>query len=51
MTDNYRKKRYDYHTKPEGELFAFDPNILDAAGWKKLGLRDKTINTIQNFIS
>ena len=27
-------------------LFEFDPNTLDAAGWKRLGLRDKTINTI-----
>ena len=33
------------------ELFYFDPNTLDAAGWKRLGLRDKTINTIQNYCS
>ncbi len=31
------------------ELFDFDPNTLDAAGWKRLGLRDKTINTIINY--
>ena len=31
------------------ELFTFDPNTLDAAGWKRLGLRDKTINTIFNY--
>jgi DNA uptake protein ComE-like DNA-binding protein len=30
-------------------LFEFDPNTLDAAGWKRLGLRDKTINTIFNY--
>lgn len=30
-------------------LFAFDPNTIDANGWKKLGLRDKTISTILNY--
>lgn len=33
------------------ELFYFDPNTIDAAGWKKLGLRDKTIQTILNYRS
>lgn len=37
--------------KPKGELFPFDPNTLDAAGWKRLGVRDKTIGTIQNYLS
>jgi len=49
--DYYRPKHYEDYSKPEGELFAFDPNTLDATGWKKLGVRDKTINTIQNFIA
>jgi competence protein ComEA len=30
-------------------LFYFDPNKLDAAGFKQLGLRDKTIQTIVNY--
>src|SRR5690349_19516628 len=34
-----------------GELFYFDPNTLSPEGWKKLGLRDKTIRTIRNFLS
>ncbi len=34
-----------------GSLFQFDPNTLDANGWQKLGLRDKTINTILNYRS
>ena len=34
-----------------GELFYFDPNKINAAGWKKLGLRDKTIKTILNYTS
>jgi len=42
------KKNY---TKAKGELFYFDPNTLSAEGWKRLGLRDKTIHTIQNYLS
>jgi competence ComEA-like helix-hairpin-helix protein len=33
------------------ELFYFDPNSLSFEGWKKLGLRDKTITTIQKYLS
>ncbi len=32
-------------------LSNFDPNTLSAEGWKSLGLRDKTITTIQNYLS
>jgi competence protein ComEA len=32
-------------------LFPFDPNLLDAAGWARLGLREKTIKTILNYVS
>src|SRR3954465_5309648 len=32
-----------------GELFRFDPNTLDATGFKRLGLPDKTISTILNY--
>lgn len=35
----------------KGELFYFDPNHLDAAGWARLGLRDKTIGIILNYVS
>jgi competence protein ComEA len=34
-----------------GEMFYFNPNTLDAVGWKKLGIKDKTITTIQNYLS
>lgn len=34
-----------------GELFYFDPNSASPAEWKKLGVRDKTIATIQNYLS
>lgn len=40
-----------YGSTNKGELFEFDPNTLSAGGWKKLGLRDKTIGTIQNYLA
>jgi len=46
---NYiNKKNY---TKESAALFYFDPNTLDATGWKRLGVRDKTILTIQHFLA
>ena len=50
--DNYNepsRKNGNYTIK--GALFEFDPNTIDAAGWKRLGVRDKTIATIQNYLS
>lgn len=47
----YQPKRYESRSVAKAETFPFDPNTLDAAGWKRLGLRDKTVNTIQNFIA
>jgi competence protein ComEA len=38
-----------YNTRPA--MFYFDPNTLPAEGWKRLGLREKTIQTIQNYLS
>ncbi|HEX6334305.1 MAG TPA: helix-hairpin-helix domain-containing protein [Flavisolibacter sp.] len=32
-----------------GQLFDFDPNTLDADGWRRLGLREKTIGTILKY--
>lgn len=52
-TPNYyqpSEKNY-YKNSPKGELFYFDPNTASAADWKRLGLRDKTISTIQNYLS
>jgi competence ComEA-like helix-hairpin-helix protein len=34
----------------KGQLFYFDPNTLSTGGWKKLGIREKTIGTIQNYL-
>jgi competence ComEA-like helix-hairpin-helix protein len=49
---NYREPEYNrnYPNKAKRELFVFDPNTLDESGWKRLGIRDKTITTIQKFI-
>ncbi len=44
------KKNY-YSKEIKGELFYFDPNTLSLDGWKKLGVREKTANTIQNYTS
>ena len=35
----------------EGELFYFDPNTISGLEWKRLGIRDKTISTIQKYLS
>jgi competence ComEA-like helix-hairpin-helix protein len=52
-TPNYyqpSEKNY-YKGNTKGELFYFDPNTASAADWKRLGIRDKTIATIQNYLS
>ncbi|MES2849917.1 MAG: helix-hairpin-helix domain-containing protein [Bacteroidota bacterium] len=45
--DNKYKSKQEW----KGELFYFDPNTLDEAGWQKLGVMDKTIATIKNYLS
>src|SRR5690606_12068135 len=47
----YEKSSETYTAPVVGELFYFDPNKIDAAGWKKLGLQNKTIKTILNYTS
>lgn len=48
----YQPSERDYTpNKLKGELFYFDPNTLDEVGWRRLGIRDKTIATIKNFTS
>ncbi len=48
---HYQPSEKNYYDKPiKGELFYFDPNTLSADGWVKLGVREKTANTIQNYI-
>jgi competence protein ComEA len=49
---NYRGNYTSYEKQATRfELFYFDPNVLDAEGWEKLGIRKKTIETIQKYVS
>ena len=47
---HYDRSANNYYSKTKGQLFYFDPNTLSTEGWQKLGLRDKTISTIQNYL-
>lgn len=47
----YDRSNNHYYNKSKGELFYFDPNTLTKEGWQRLGLRDKTIITIQNYVN
>ncbi len=49
--DYDRSNKYENWNKKKGELFTFDPNTIDSDGWQRLGIRDKTISIIQNFLA
>lgn len=50
--DKERNNAFKTEQQPQKlSLFYFDPNTLSADGWKKLGLKDKTIATIQKYVS
>ncbi len=44
-----RKSSYNENDIIKGQLFYFDPNTTTGPEWKRLGLRDKTIKTIENY--
>ena len=46
-----RKSNFVEGTNVKVELFNFDPNTISSSDWQRLGLRDKTIRTIQNYLS
>ena len=49
---NYSSSEYgDYNKVVKGELFYFDPNTASSDEWKRLGLREKTIITLQKYIA
>jgi len=50
-TNYYEPSEKNYYTKPKGEVFYFDPNTASASDWKRLGIRDKTIETILKYLS
>jgi competence protein ComEA len=49
--DYYQPVKKNYEESRKGELFTFDPNTATTEEWKRLGVRDKTIKTIQNYLS
>lgn len=51
LYDDYTPTARNKYEPIKAELFYFDPNIATAGDWKRLGIRDKTIHTIQNYIS
>ena len=57
-TDNYRDSFNDfaqpserYYPKVQAEVFYFDPNTATPDEWKRLGIRDKTVETIRKYLS
>ncbi len=48
--DSIEKKEERRGSAKNTRLFYFDPNSLDPAGWKKLGLHEKTIQTIMRYL-
>jgi len=56
FADQYDQPKYPPYKKFEKnqitrELFSFNPNTASAEDWERLGLRDKTIQTILNYRS
>ena len=47
----YSTKEYKTTPEPKGRLFYFDPNVIDEKAWKELGVRERTIRTIQKFLA
>ena len=47
----YQPSEKNYSKNVKGELFYFDPNTATVADWQRLGVREKTIATIQNYLS
>jgi competence protein ComEA len=41
----------NYHNNMPAENFYFDPNTASTADWQRLGIKDKTIQTIQKYLS
>ena len=47
----YQTADKNFDNNPEGELFYFDPNTLSVDGWVRLGVKEKTANSIQKYLS
>jgi competence protein ComEA len=51
FSDDYSSNDRKKYEPVKAEVFYFDPNTATTADWKRLGLRDKTIQTIHNYLS
>jgi competence protein ComEA len=49
--EKFSLKKKDRDESTSLSLFYFDPNTISKEGWQKMGLRDKAIATIQNYLS
>ncbi len=47
----YEPSEKNYNPKSKGEVFYFDPNTASISDWKRLGIRQKTAETIQKYLS
>ncbi|MGK2860971.1 MAG: helix-hairpin-helix domain-containing protein, partial [Chitinophagaceae bacterium] len=46
-----RSENNNYDDQQTERLFYFDPNTISKKEWQQLGVRDKTIRVIQNYLS
>ncbi len=46
-----RSENNNYDNQQTERLFYFDPNTISKIEWQQLGVRDKTIRVIQNYLS
>lgn len=49
--ESYKYASRNYDKTFTGTMFYFDPNTLDAGGWSKLGIRQRTIEGIGKYLS
>lgn len=50
-TSEFERRDRNYYSKPRAAVFYFNPNTASVADWERLGIRDKTAETIQKFLS
>ena len=49
-TNYYEPSEKNYYTKPKGQVFYFDPNTASLTDWNRLGVKEKTAETIQKYL-
>lgn len=50
-TNYYEPSEKNYYPGSSGELFYFDPNIASTGDWRRLGIKEKTAETIRKYLS